>query len=122
MYYSLSSSDRAHAFLSLLHHILESKEFPLDFDDATTPHSPCFISLFHDSNSVQENIDTEDEIAFATEMKIARVDIMKDVPGYHKRDEALLARDAKLIEKDLARQAADICERYHLSFSFSHDR
>lgn len=90
----MASSARANAFLSLVHRILENPQFINDFD--TPPPiilSPPII-LLRDGGE-KENVDTEEEIQYAEEMRVVRKEVYNSVPAYLKRDEENFAKEAK---------------------------
>lgn len=98
----MPAAPRGQAFLSLLHHILESPSFLADFDTPQTQLvtlSPP-IALTKTPSTVPENIDPEDELNYAREMKELREGIVKTVPAIQKREEEIVAREKKKNEKD----------------------
>lgn len=90
----MASSARANAFLSLIHRILENPQFINDFD--TPP--PIILSppiLLRRDGGEKENIDTEEELNYAEEMKVVRKQVYNSVPAYLKRDEEIFAKEAR---------------------------
>lgn len=107
---SMPSAPRAHAFLSLVHHVLENKSFINDFDTPTPPliplHRPLALIRDPPPSALPENVDTLEELAYAREMKEVRLGIVKTVPAYLKREEQLNAREAKKVEKEKEKEKA----------------
>ncbi|KAL8277949.1 hypothetical protein RQP46_009581 [Phenoliferia psychrophenolica] len=98
----MPSLPRAHAFLSLVHHVLESKSFLADFDTPTPPPIPLERPIVIDRLDAhpQENVDPVEELTYAREMKEVRLGIVKTVPAYLKREEQLNQREQKKVEKE----------------------
>ncbi|KAM0746471.1 hypothetical protein T439DRAFT_384196 [Meredithblackwellia eburnea MCA 4105] len=107
---SMPSLPRAHAFLSLLHHILENKSFLNDFDTPTPPPIALLhpLALTREPPPIPENVDPDDELQYARDMKELRGGIVKTVPAYMKREEELTAREAKKFEKEQERDISSL--------------
>ncbi|GAA5917464.1 hypothetical protein JCM5296_007613 [Sporobolomyces johnsonii] len=108
----MPSQPRARAFLSLMHHILESKSFLSDFTSPAPgggggpiPLDPP-IALSRTPAATKENVDPENELQFAREMKEVREGVVKTVPAIQKKEEEAREKLMKKAEKEEAVQGA----------------
>ncbi|GAA5927844.1 Ies1p [Sporobolomyces koalae] len=105
----MPSQPRAQAFLSLLHHILESPSFLSAF---TQPELPVPIPLVPPialtrepvPGATKENVDTPSELEFAREMKELRSGVVKLVPAIQKKEEEAREKLARQREREEALQ------------------
>ncbi|GAA5970608.1 hypothetical protein JCM21900_004801 [Sporobolomyces salmonicolor] len=104
----MPSQPRARAFLTLMHHILESKSFLSDFTSPSTGPIPLDppISLSRTPAATKENVDPENELQFAREMKEVREGVVKTVPAIQKKEEEAREKLMKKAEKEEAVQGA----------------
>ncbi|GAA5940840.1 hypothetical protein JCM1841_003442 [Sporobolomyces salmonicolor] len=104
----MPSQPRARAFLTLMHHILESKSFLSDFTSPSTGPIPLDppISLSRTPAATKENVDPENELQFAREMKEVREGVVKTVPAIQKKEEEAREKLMKKAEKEDAVQGA----------------
>ncbi|GAA5869863.1 hypothetical protein JCM3774_000516 [Rhodotorula dairenensis] len=107
----MPSQPRARAFLSLLHHILENKDFLSDFD---TPPSqlrmldpPIRLERDPAPDAPRENVDSPEELAFAREMKELREGVVKTVPAIQKKEEEAREKLRKEAEREQAAVAGE---------------
>ncbi|GAA5993712.1 hypothetical protein JCM10908_001341 [Rhodotorula pacifica] len=107
----MPSQPRARAFLSLLHHILENKDFLSDFD--TPPSSrrmldpPIHLDRDPPPDAPRENIDPPEELAFAREMKELREGVVKTVPAIQRKEEEAREKLRKEAEREQAAAAGE---------------
>ncbi|GAA5855640.1 hypothetical protein JCM8547_001628 [Rhodosporidiobolus lusitaniae] len=97
---------RAHAFLTLLHHILESPNLISDFTHTSpiTLSPPIALVKGPPPPEAPENVDTPEELQFAKEMQAVREGVVKTVPAIQKKEEEARERMAKTREKEEALQ------------------
>ncbi|GAA5984922.1 hypothetical protein JCM11641_003628 [Rhodosporidiobolus odoratus] len=93
---------RAQAFLTLLHHILESPTFLTDFTHShpVTLSPPITMTRDPPPPSEAENVDTEEELNFAKEMERVRAGVVKGVPAIIKKGEEEREKLSRVREKE----------------------
>ncbi|GAA5965507.1 hypothetical protein JCM8115_005778 [Rhodotorula mucilaginosa] len=107
----MPSQPRARAFLSLLHHILENKDFLSDFDtspsDKRMLDPPIRLDREPAPDAPRENVDPPEELAFAREMKELREGVVKTVPAIQKKEEEAREKLRKETEREQAAVAGE---------------
>ncbi|KAI5477343.1 hypothetical protein MNV49_006485 [Pseudohyphozyma bogoriensis] len=107
---AIPSKSRARAFLSVVHHMLENRSFINDFASSTPPPLPLKVPIAltqqPEPGAAKENVDTQEELDYAKDMKLLRVGIVKTVPAYARREEELKGRETRRVEKEAERHAA----------------
>ncbi|GAA5823605.1 hypothetical protein JCM11251_000695 [Rhodosporidiobolus azoricus] len=98
----MPSKPRAHAFLTLMHHILESKHFINDFTHQQPVVLSPPIAMTRDPPAQPENVDPPEELAFAKEMQAVRAAVVAGVPAIQKKEEEAREKMAKTKEKEEA--------------------
>ncbi|SCZ98780.1 BZ3500_MvSof-1268-A1-R1_Chr7-1g09269 [Microbotryum saponariae] len=101
------SLPRAQSFLSILHHILENKNFIQDFSPSLDKDAPIIelappLQLSKESSEEKENVDTQDEMDFIQEMQQIREGVVKLVPAIQKKDEEMRLAIQRRLEKEAA--------------------
>ncbi|GAA6012166.1 hypothetical protein JCM10207_005154 [Rhodosporidiobolus poonsookiae] len=104
---NMPARPRAHAFLSLMHHILESKSFLNDFthSNPVALSPPIAIVTTPPPGAPAENVDSAEELLFAREMQAVREGVVKTVPAIQKKGEEEREKLAKTREREEAVQA-----------------
>ncbi|BGP54758.1 hypothetical protein JCM8202_003266 [Rhodotorula sphaerocarpa] len=102
----MPSLPRARAFLSVLHHILENKDFLTDFDTSPTEKRildpPVELERALPPGAPKENVDPPEELQFAREMKALREGVVKTVPAIQKKEEEAREKLRKEAEREHA--------------------
>lgn len=102
----MPAQPRARAFLSLLHHILENKDFISDFDTAPSEKRmldpPIRLDRDPAPGMPKENVDPPEELEFARQMKELRDGVVKTVPAIQKKEEEARERLRKETEREQA--------------------
>ncbi|GAA5902377.1 hypothetical protein JCM6882_000514 [Rhodosporidiobolus microsporus] len=98
----MPAAPRARAFLTLMHHILESKHFLTDFTHQQAVVLDPPIAMTRDPPAEKENVDPPDEIQFANEMQAVRAGVVSTVPAIQKKEEEAREKLAKTREKEEA--------------------
>lgn len=113
----MPSQPRARAFLSLLHHILENKDFLSDFDtspsDKRMLDPPIRLDREPAPDAPRENVDPPEELAFAREMKELREGVVKTVPAIQKKEEEAREKLRKETEREQAAVAGEFFNVYN---------
>ncbi|GAA6031097.1 hypothetical protein JCM8097_004003 [Rhodosporidiobolus ruineniae] len=102
---NMPARPRAHAFLALMHHILESPTFLSDFTHPSPVALSPPIAIDRGPANPPENVDTPEELEFAREMQAVRAGVVKTVPAIQKKEEEAREKMAKTKEKEEAVQA-----------------
>lgn len=107
----MPSQPRARAFLSLLHHVLENKDFLSDFDtspsDKRMLDPPIRLDREPAPGAPKENVDPPEELAFAREMRELREGVVKTVPAIQKKEEEAREKLRKETEREQAAVAGE---------------
>ncbi|BGP15219.1 hypothetical protein JCM10213_000829 [Rhodosporidiobolus nylandii] len=105
---NMPAAPRAKAFLSIMHHILESKSFLSDFTHSSPVALSPPIALVREPapGAPAENVDTAEELQFAAEMRALRAGVVSTVPAIQKKEEEAREKMSKAREKEEAVVAA----------------
>jgi hypothetical protein len=98
--HSMPAAPRAHAFLTLLHHLLESPTSLSDFTHSNPVVLTPPIALTPGPPTMPENVDTPEELLFAKEMQLMRAGVVSTVPAIQKKEEEEREKLRKQKEKE----------------------